>query len=271
MSWGSTPKILNPRSVEGWGGAPVVAPQADPVQGWFPLENLNTGVGAASGQAVANLLVPQSGIGNASGAALATLLPVNIASVGNASGVGVGSASVPSFAPTLSIYDVVGTFTYNIPWWANYLDLIALGGGGGGKGLGLVGVWGNGGRAGGWGLVTLQRGNQIPWTTTTLSVTVGGGGSGGSSSGGNGGDGGGSSVVGYVGGAGGAGSTTTGLDANGNSPGNQTWNGVQYNGGGSVGALTNGDPPGGGGGGSTVTLTAGRPGARGQVWIRAYQ
>ncbi len=74
-----------------------------------------------------------------------------------------------------------GAYSYDIPWWCNFIDLFLLGGGGGG-------VAGNGGQGGSWKTVTLWRGPgqpppgvvQIPAATTSISITVGSGGSGGS-------------------------------------------------------------------------------------------
>jgi hypothetical protein len=74
-------------------------------------------------------------------------------------------------------YGTTGTYTYPIPYWCTTIDLILLGAGGGG------GYGANdeaGGAAGGWDTKTLQRGSDIPWEATTITVTVGQGGAGGS-------------------------------------------------------------------------------------------
>ena len=66
--------------------------------------------------------------------------------------------------------------TYNIPQWANFVDIIVLGGGGGSGGT-YGGNTGQGGGAGAWSTNTIQKGVSFPtggiWT---IPITIGGGG-----------------------------------------------------------------------------------------------
>src|ERR1700761_7525231 len=70
-------------------------------------------------------------------------------------------------------YGTTGTYTYPIPYWCITIDLVLLGAGGGG-GYGANDEAGGG--AGGWMTATVQRGSDIPWEATTITVTVGQGG-----------------------------------------------------------------------------------------------
>jgi len=184
-----------------------------------------------------------------------------------------GAVAAGANPPIVNHYGVVGAHTYDIPVWADYLDVVVLGGGGGGHGCGLL-AWGDGGEGGDWNQVTLERGVDIPGTTTTLSVTVGGGGAGHA---GNGSNGAASSAsgTGWAGitGAGGAGATTATVDYTGKGPGNNTFDGVIYYGGltesGFMGA--DGNPAGGGGAGGTIIFMSGGDGAPGAVWVLAYE
>ncbi|WEV84069.1 minor tail protein [Mycobacterium phage Muddy] len=195
----------------------------------------------------------------------------NVADSGVGQDVATGGFSPMAAATTV----ITASGTYRIPVQCRYIDLIVLGGGGGGKGMPLFGVWGQGGFAGSWNYVRLERGVDIPWTAITITITIGNGGNGGT--GGGGGSAGGATTItisgwGTLTGAGGAGGTQSNLDTAGKSPGNITFQGQPYNGGaeqGSAGAA--GNIPGGGGAAATVTLAAGGAGARGQAWIRASQ
>ena len=174
-----------------------------------------------------------------------------------------------------------GTFTYNIPAEANYLDVILLGGGGGGASPGtFYTLKGFPGAAGTWATTTLTIGTHIPRSTTTMTIVVGAGGRKGSgvSATGVAGVAGGDSVVSGTGmttltatGGGGGGTSGTGTSAfQGPGPGNQTFNSVTY-----VGGATQttaggaGNPAGGAGAGGNSFGGAGGDGARGQVWVRA--
>ena len=74
-------------------------------------------------------------------------------------------------------FDTSGTYTYPIPYWCTTIDLVLLGAGGGG-GYGANDEAGGG--AGNWNTTSVQRGSDIPWEATTITVTVGQGGAGGS-------------------------------------------------------------------------------------------
>jgi hypothetical protein len=84
------------------------------------------------------------------------------------------TASFPENKPATQEYTTAGTYTYEIPYWSTAIDLILLGAGGGGTYGGINN--GVGGGAGSWKTTTLERGSDIPWATTTISITVGQGG-----------------------------------------------------------------------------------------------
>lgn len=180
------------------------------------------------------------------------------------------TAAFPANPPATTEYPLAGNYTYDIPYWCTYIDLILLGGGGGGaKALGGV-VPGPGGQAGFWTTTTAQRGNEIPWTTTTIAITVGPGGAavanGGSTT---------ATAIGMasqtaIGGTQGAGTNGT----NGESPGSVTYMGQTFAGGAvqtTAGAA--GNAPGGGGSGAKPLAGAPTPGAgaQGAVWVVARQ
>jgi hypothetical protein len=191
----------------------------------------------------------------------------------------------PTFAPSSVYY--ISNATYTIPYWCRYIDVIALGGGGGGSGGYGSYFNGNGGGQGTdvakFGTYTLTRGSNLPWTTATLSVTVGTGGAGGS---------GGSTIfdvptppdglpsgvsgigLSFIGGAGGKGADkSVTRPRQGLSPGNVTYNGIQYVGGGETTSSTAQVPGSGGygGNGGFFSGSSGYAGGRGQVWLRARQ
>lgn len=91
-----------------------------------------------------------------------------------------GDAAPPYYAPRQTIYSTVGTFVYDIPTWANYIDVVLLGPGGGGKG-GNGGDTrpGYGGGAGEWKTETLVRGVDFPANATQIIIDVTAGGKGG--------------------------------------------------------------------------------------------
>lgn len=168
-------------------------------------------------------------------------------------------------------YTASGAYTYTIPTWCNKIDVLVLGGGQGGGG-GSAGN-GTGGQCGSWVVTTLQRGVGIPWSTTTITGTVGAGGTAGGAGGGTGGTGGtstatatGMTTLSAVGGSGGTGAT----NVTGASPGNQTLDGITYYGGGTQGNLNNPGRAPGGGGGAGGFASAGGVGAAGQVWFYAW-
>lgn len=203
------------------------------------------------------------------------------------SGIITGDTPPDYFAPrTTQIGDGnSGTYTYDIPTWANYIDVVLVGAGGGGRGGDPgFGRSGDGGFAGSWQGETLVRGTDFPTGATTLSFVVGDGGPGGYYSAG--GDGNPTIRAGIPSGksslvaAGGAGGTTYN-GTRGRSPGNFTFNGITYTGGGTAYTAGGGGngyggsaPGGGGGGGSGGTYGiawAGGGGARGSAWATARQ
>ncbi|AIK68958.1 minor tail protein [Mycobacterium phage Tiffany] len=152
----------------------------------------------------------------------------------------------PAFTEATTEFTTVGAYTYNIPANCRFLDIIVLGAGGGGQAsLAILNV-GASGLPGEWNSVTLQRGVDIPWGLSQITGSVANGGSGG---------------IGWADRNG----------ARGKSPGNFTWNGKLYVGGGAAtGDNQAGKPPGGSGSGHYPGFGSGQSGARGQVWIRAY-
>ncbi|QKY78824.1 minor tail protein [Mycobacterium phage KingCyrus] len=169
-------------------------------------------------------------------------------------------------------------FTYTIPRWCNYIDVILLGGGGGGGGGASTTQSGAGGGPGSWLTVTLERGVHIPFSLVSFVGQLGTGGTGANggitpTTGGNGNP----TVIPSLSlsAAGGIGSASSNQD--GMSPGTKTYNGVTYTGGAAVtsGNGTNGNPPGGGarGGNNGIFIpgSKGGNGGLGQAWFRAYQ
>jgi hypothetical protein len=200
--------------------------------------------------------------------------------VGNLTGKGTLSANKVGFppnVPTTTKITTLGPNTYDIPYWCTFIDLILVGGGGGGSYSGFAnGVGGAGGQLVGQ---TFQRGNGIPWATTTISVTVGSGGTAGTGSAGP--TAGGQTSATWTGksgmpltaGGGGA-MASPNQTGTGTSPGSITVNGTSYPGG--VNQTTpagTGNPPGGGGaGGSGVDLDLqGGAGAGGMAYVVARQ
>jgi len=187
----------------------------------------------------------------------------------------------PPMAPITQQYTTAGNHTYNIPAHALRLDIVCLGGGAGGSGgAGGFGA-GSGGNGGSWNAATLRRGVDIPWSTSSISITVGSGGAGGSGGvlGSDGQPGGASSAATSGWGISAAGGTTGGFGAGqagkAPNPQNYTYNGVTYNGGAQQGSGGGaGNAPGGGGAGGNGGLISGSnggAGAVGRVWVRAYQ
>ena len=199
-----------------------------------------------------------------------------------------GDVAPPYFAPRTQSFDIAGAWSYVIPSWAKYVDVIKLGGGGGGAGgNGGVGIAGEGGDAGQWHAETLERGVHFPTAGATIGGTVSAGGNGGARES-NGSAAapttrnaiaGGTGASQANGGAGGTGEGTDGDYIYGDTPGNFVYNGTTYVGGGRAqggnGDGKPGSPAGGGGGGGqggfyTVAWPGGK-GARGQVWVVARQ
>ncbi|MGB3707588.1 hypothetical protein [Gordonia sp. (in: high G+C Gram-positive bacteria)] len=197
---------------------------------------------------------------------------------------GVGSISgAVAFSPHTAetqTWSTPGTYTYPIPPWSRYIDLVGIGGGASGQtGSGVAGGKGSGGAAGGWNSATLERGVAIPWTATTINVIVGAGGTKPSNSdyaGPNNGAGSTISVVGTSAGIVCPGGTGTISGQNGGSASNYPYMDQTFTGGaGGSGNGGAGGVPGGGGaggnGGIFGSRTQGGAGGAGYVWIRGRQ
>jgi hypothetical protein len=176
----------------------------------------------------------------------------------------------PAHAPLTIQYPAAGANNYDVPPWCNYLDLILLGGGGGGNSI--VPLQGNGGLGGSWATKTLTRGapgpDGIPWTTTSIAVTVGSGGPTGTNGGDTTATATGMTTLTASGGTQGASPSTTGESP---MPLTMTYNGTPYPAGAAQttpGAA--GNAPGGGGGGAPAFGSDG-PGAHGAAWVVARQ
>lgn len=157
-------------------------------------------------------------------------------------------------------FNSAGSFVYNIPEWADAIDVVLLGGGAAGAGGGFF-IGGVGGTAGEWATRTYLRGDTIPEDTLQITGTVGGPGQATTVS---------ATGITTVTANHGAVGANTGTQK-GEGAGNVTLSDVVYRGGAdrTTPGLP-GNPPGGGGGGGWP-FSPGGPGARGQVWIRAYQ
>lgn len=235
----------------------------------------DTGLGVDLGQARARYAAIDSAVGTDM---LTSLKPRSSARDGGR-GTDAATAGFTAHAAVPASYTAPGTFTYAIPVWCTYIELIGVGGGEGGDSGSGAFVAGAGGAAGLWNAITLQRGVDIPWTATTLTVVVGDGGTGGPAGPLNSDGAGGSPVVWSYGGTTlltCPGGDNGGSGQNGKSPGNYTYNGVLYTGGAeqTSGSGSPGNPPGGGGrggnGGFGVGLAGGK-GAPGAGYARARQ
>ena len=161
--------------------------------------------------------------------------------------------------PLTTRFNSPGTFLYNIPQWADAVDVILIGGGGDGEDPAWLVFPGEGGTAGEWEAITLIRGDNIPEDTTQISGTVAGPGGTSTATAA-------SVTVSAAGGAMGA-NTGTHIGAGVNP---LVFNGVTYRGGAErTTPGGSGNPPGGGGAGGWP-FGQGGTGARGQVWLRAY-
>ncbi|QJD50108.1 hypothetical protein SEA_DANFORTH_4 [Mycobacterium phage Danforth] len=187
----------------------------------------------------------------------------------------------PPMSADITPYTLPGVYTFNIPDTAHVIEIILLGAGGGGASSGtFYTLKGYPGEAGAWSTITLVRGINIPWNTTTITIEVGTGGARGSGgfTGTAGSAGGATTAIAAgwtglqaAGGAGGIANATGTSDNVGRSPGTQNYNGVPYVGG--AAQTTNGaagNPPGGGGAGGSNFGGAGGVGASGAAWVRVY-
>lgn len=187
-------------------------------------------------------------------------------------GTGVETLAVgyrPTAATTTYIANP-GAWSYTIPRWADYLDVVMVGAGSRGTNGSFFGN-GAGGNAGAWLGITLDRSSpgDVPYTTKTLTGTIGAGGSSSGAAGG-------ATSLAAVGSfgarsaSGGSGQASA-FDVVGKSPGNFTWNGQVYEGGAAAPTLAQiGNTPGGGSAGGGYAGQS-KNGGAGGVWIRAYQ
>jgi len=192
-------------------------------------------------------------------------------------------AAFPAMSPATQNFSSTGNGTYNIPYWCRYIDVVFIGGGASGQtGNGAISTAGKGGNPGQWQAVRLERGVDIPWTATTLTLNVGSGGARPANSDNAGPTAGANTVLTYQNLAGqtitltAAGGSGTQSSQNGGVPGNFTFQGVPYTGGnGGTGNAGAGAQPGAGGaggnGGIFGSRTQGGLGGNGQAWCRAYQ
>lgn len=242
-----------------------------------------TGEGDTAAAVLAHLLGSTTGLGADRAAVFA-----HLAGVATGQGATTAAAAFSAHAVQDDSWTAATTIVYPIPGWSIFLDLDGVGAGGGGReGDGAIASAGNGGKAGTWGGRTLQRGVDLPWSASTITVTVGAAGPAGAKGAGD-------VTVASRGGAtvfdwgtgtltcpgGDGGSGTKPFNGNpGQSPGNWTRAGRAFTGGGTAASNQNpatpGNPPGGGGGGGQggyfSTQKAGGPGAPGAGYIRARQ
>lgn len=201
-------------------------------------------------------------------------------------GIVIGDTPPLFFTPRTTHLSNTGTNTYTIPSWATHLDVTLIGAGGGGHGGGDFGTHGEGGDAGSWVSETLVRGVDFPAEATSLTITVGAGGTAGTQNN----DGGagaptvraaipaGKNALTAAGGDGGV-VLNTSLSS-GDSPGNHTYQGKTFIGGGvgnspSAKSAPPGNSPGGGGGGGAGGFFGiswwGGSGGNGSAWVTARQ
>jgi hypothetical protein len=94
-------------------------------------------------------------------------------------GIGIAEGDIPPdyYAPRTTTLLTPGAWTYDIPVWANKIDVVKVGAGAGGcGGNGGTGEAGLGGYAGQWHAETLVRGVDFPTTATQLTGIIGEGG-----------------------------------------------------------------------------------------------
>jgi hypothetical protein len=206
------------------------------------------------------------------------------------SGTLAATADFPVFAPVVTTYTTVGSFTfatYQIPYWCKKLDVAVLGGGASGD---VGGAGFNNGAGGGqatWQTVTWTRGTSFAWTATSnTNGSLGDGGTGPAAYG--------TSQAGentfvqigaatitstggitfnrLASGHGQVGDSAVGVSFSGTSlpggTGGTGGAGFPYVAAGSAGIYGSG---GGGGGGVLVGSTSGGSGSRGYIFIKAYQ
>ncbi|QIG58340.1 minor tail protein [Gordonia phage Skog] len=296
MTWSSNPTPLV--AGVGWGET-----QADPARspGWTdgtPSQSVlgvDEGFGFDTASIRAQLLFSDLGVGedvatatvtrisrvlddNGYGTDAAALVRAHLTFSDLGIGEDAATAAFAAHAAELATFVTVGAFSYPIPNWSVYIDIVALGAGASGQtGNGGNGQPGSGGLPGQYTAFTLQRGVDIPWTQATLTGTVGAGGAQPANSdlaGPNAGQS--STVTGVLTAPGGSGTNSGDTRRDGPGPGNYSYLGMECVGGAlSDGNGAVGNPPGGGGsggnGGFFTSRTRGGAGGRGQIWLRARQ
>lgn len=193
----------------------------------------------------------------------------------------IDTGNAPGYYDPVVVYLTEST-TVPIPKWAQYIEVVILGGGGGGRSGGTFGFYGEPGHAGKWAAVIWERGVDFTAATdTSVTFVCGAGGVGGvalsSPAGGNGG----ASTMSLSGhtltAAGGVGGHNflAGLASHypGEAAGNYTLNEQNYVGGGGqfVYGAAGAAPGGGGCGGNWVNFQPGGAGAVGGGWVRFRQ
>lgn len=252
-----------------------------------PTEGFATGDGVPLGLARALLTAPAAAAGSPAGllgrigvvgpavgrAAPSGLIGSITGLRGAATGVGVPTGSL-HVQPQLTSFLTAGAYSYAIPSWANFIDVILLGAGGAGNAGGAGFVTGGGGAAGTWVAVTLVRtGAGFP-TAAAITGVVGTGGPGGTSTTP------GTATTATAAGmtalsaAGGATGAGQGKQQAGYAPGNEVFNGQTYPGGtagtGNGGAASGNGAGGAGGSGGLFSGSPGGKGAPGAAWFYAY-
>lgn len=128
------------------------------------------GIGSTAAEIRAKLTALAAGALVSSAQSLAHLF-------GQAVGIGTPGATADFSAqgPATTTYTAAsGSFTYAIPPWSKVLVVVLLGGGASGQtGNGGVNTSGAGGNPGAWNWVLLTRGTDIPWSASSISLTVG--------------------------------------------------------------------------------------------------
>ncbi|AMW64290.1 hypothetical protein SEA_CHIPMUNK_34 [Mycobacterium phage ChipMunk] len=298
MGWTTNPSpIITPKS-KGWSVSPTApSPSAEP--GWWAVVGIDTNLTVQFVTQTELLAIKQLDLVRAVTATrdlafqAVKMLTVN-AQIGATRNLGFSSVQNMSVTQQVGLTPSLGfgyppngplsqtmttaIFTYTIPRWCNYIDVILLGGGGGGGGGSSTVQTGAGGGPGSWLTVTLERGVHIPFSALTIIGQLGTGGTGANggitpTTGGNGNP---TAIPALsLSAAGGIGSASS--NQNGLGSGTKTYNGVLYTGSADVtsGNGTAGNVPGGGarGGnaGAFIPGSKGGNGGLGQAWFRAYQ
>ncbi|AMW64111.1 minor tail protein [Mycobacterium phage EvilGenius] len=198
MGWTTNPSpIITPKS-KGWSVSPT-APSPSAELGWWAVVGIDTNLTVQFVTKTELTAIKQLGLVQAVTATrdlafqAVKMLTVN-AQIGATRNLGFSSVQnmsanqqvglTPSlgfgFPPNGPLPQTFTTaiFTYTIPRWCNYIDVILLGGGGGGGGGASTTQSGAGGGPGSWLTVTLERGVHIPFSLVSFVGQLGTGGTG---------------------------------------------------------------------------------------------